>query len=170
MWGGLVTARQKSNMIEVEKNFDLRPGDKERLINNAKLLYRKTFTDVYYDNKNYYLTGMDYWLRERNGKFEFKVPLNTGLIKRRVTDQYRELETEDEIAHELKLNTKGGFGKCLLCENKRGNLLAVGRAFLPTASVSISPNNSWTLTTAKSGWSRRGKAKAVRFWWSFWVP
>lgn len=89
-------------MIEVEKNFDLRPGDKERLIEGAKFLKKKTFTDVYYDNDVYNLTGRDYWLRTRDGRFELKVPLNTESIKHRATDQYHELETDAEIVAALK--------------------------------------------------------------------
>ncbi|MBI2475994.1 MAG: CYTH domain-containing protein [Candidatus Taylorbacteria bacterium] len=93
-------------MIEVEKNFDLRPGDKERLIRNAEFVGRKSFTDVYYDTPNFSLTRRDYWLRTRNGKFELKVPLNQEGINSRKTDQYKELETDEEIARKLNLNVK----------------------------------------------------------------
>lgn len=88
-------------MIEIEKNFDLRSGDKERLIAGAKFLKKKTFTDVYYDNDAYNLTGRDFWLRTRDGRFELKVPLNTKNIGNRKTDRYRELETDAEIIREL---------------------------------------------------------------------
>lgn len=92
-------------MIEIEKNFDLRPGDKERLIAGAKFLKKRTFTDVYYDNDAYDLTGRDFWLRTREGRFELKVPLNTKNIGDRKTDRYRELETDAEIAAALELHT-----------------------------------------------------------------
>ncbi len=90
-------------MIEVEKNFDLRSGDKERLIAGANLVSKKTFTDVYWDSPDYRLTAKDYWLRQRDGKWELKVPMNSERIDKRATDQYRELETEEEIIAELKL-------------------------------------------------------------------
>ena len=90
-------------MIEVEKNFDLKPGDKERLIQGATLLKRRTFTDVYYDTADYKLTGNDYWLRTLDGRWELKVPQNKDSLKEKVSYQYEELETEVEIAKELKV-------------------------------------------------------------------
>ncbi len=92
-------------MIEVEKNFSLKPGDKERLIQGAELVSNKTFTDVYFDDKEYSLTTRDFWLRKRGDRFELKVPLNTA-GGREITDRYRELETDAEIAQELKLNAQ----------------------------------------------------------------
>ncbi len=93
-------------MIEIEKNFDLRPGDKERLIYDAELIESKSFTDTYYDNATYNLTSKDFWLRKRNNRFELKAPLNTKGVNREITDQYRELETDIEIATELGLLIK----------------------------------------------------------------
>lgn len=90
-------------MIEVEKNFDLAPGDKEGLIRGARFLERRVLTDVYYDTSEYDLTCRDYWLRERNGRWELKVPLNSENIGERLTDQYRELENEEEIVRQLDL-------------------------------------------------------------------
>jgi predicted adenylyl cyclase CyaB len=90
-------------MIEVEKNFDLRAGDKERLIEGSKFLHRKIFQDIYYDDKNYRLTKNDYWFRQRQDKWELKVPLNKESISNRLTDQYHELESDDEIVAELNL-------------------------------------------------------------------
>ncbi len=100
-------------MIEIEKNFDLKPGDKERLIKDAEFLGSKSFTDVYYDNATYDLTAKDFWLRTRDGRFELKVPLNTKGISRETTDQYRELETDEEIASELRLIIKDNLAKAL---------------------------------------------------------
>lgn len=90
-------------MIEVEKNFDLRPGDKEQLIAGAKFLGTKTYLDAYYDTPDYQLTGQDYWLRTRNGNFELKVPLNSGDPLGRQTDQYEELESDLAIIEKLGL-------------------------------------------------------------------
>ena len=67
-------------MIEVEKNFAVTEKDKACLIEDAVLLYKKVFTDVYYDSSDYALTGKDFWLRTREGKFELKVPQNVGNI------------------------------------------------------------------------------------------
>src|SRR3989338_8743904 len=91
-------------MIEVERNFDLKPGDKERLINGATFLSKKKFKDVYYDNDAYDLTLKDYWLRKRNDKWQLKMPLNKESIKDRKTDQYIEYETNKEILRVLGLD------------------------------------------------------------------
>lgn len=106
-------------MIEVEKNFKLKAGDKERLVAGAMLLEKKTFTDVYYDSNEYELTGKDFWLRSRNGRFELKVPLNTGHILNRVTDRYRELETDKEIGKVLGLTDADDLAKAIF---KKGYL------------------------------------------------
>lgn len=98
-------------MIEVEKNFDLKEGDKARLIKGAAFLEKKNIVDIYYDTKDYFLTGKDFWLRARNGKFELKVPLNAGSIFNRITDQYQELETNEDIAQELNLSDPGDMEK-----------------------------------------------------------
>ncbi|OGF73645.1 hypothetical protein A2Z63_00595 [Candidatus Giovannonibacteria bacterium RIFCSPLOWO2_02_44_8] len=83
-------------MIEVEKNFDLKPGDKERLIQGAKLIVKTTFTDIYYDAEDFRLTIKDYWLRQREGRWELKMPFGDTLQKKE-TDQYHELEDGGEI-------------------------------------------------------------------------
>lgn len=100
-------------MIEIEKNFDLRPGDKERLIRDAHLVSRKSFTDVYYDSKTYDLTRKDFWLRKRDERFELKVPLNTAGADRHPADLYRELESDEEIATELSLTIKSNLATAL---------------------------------------------------------
>ena len=83
-------------MIEVEKVFILTKEQEEALIKDAEFLGEKVFTDIYYDDKSYSLTTKDLWFRQRDGKFELKVPLNKSL-KERVSDQYQELESDQEI-------------------------------------------------------------------------
>jgi adenylate cyclase class IV len=87
-------------MIEIEKKFILTTEQEEMLVKDAQFLGEKQFTDSYYDTTEYTLTTKDVWLRERDGKYELKVPMNTS-IEERVIDQYRELETDEEIAHYL---------------------------------------------------------------------
>lgn len=100
-------------MIEVEKNFDLKPGDKERLIFGAQFISQKSFTDIYYDNANYALTSKDFWLRKRDDQFEFKVPLNIPGENRYTTDQYRELKSDREISAELGIAITAGLPAAL---------------------------------------------------------
>jgi len=83
-------------MIEVEKKFILTPEQEKSLIEKAEFLGEKQFTDTYYDDENFSLTTKDIWLRERDGKYELKLPMNESL-ENRVSDQYRELDVEDDI-------------------------------------------------------------------------
>ena len=90
-------------MIEIEKNFDLRSGQRERLITGARLFGRKIITDSYYDLVDYSLTRRDYWLRRRDNRWELKVPYNAAAVGDRLTDRYHELETESGIIAALQL-------------------------------------------------------------------
>ena len=83
-------------MIEVEKKFILTLEQEKNLTNGAEFLGEKQFTDIYYDDAKFSLTTKDIWLRERGGRFELKLPMNESLEKR-VSDQYRELDVEDDI-------------------------------------------------------------------------
>jgi len=83
-------------MIEIEKKFILTPEQEKNLVEEAEFLSTKQFTDIYYDDSDFSLTKKDIWLRERGGKFELKLPMNESL-ENRTSDQYRELENEDDI-------------------------------------------------------------------------
>ncbi|MDD2807479.1 MAG: CYTH domain-containing protein [Patescibacteria group bacterium] len=90
-------------MIEVEKKFILDENNKNRLTNGAEFLNKKIFTDIYYDTKEFTLTSQDKWLRSREGRFELKLPLHSGV--ERLVDQYNELENESEIKEALNFDT-----------------------------------------------------------------
>jgi adenylate cyclase class IV len=94
--------REVKKNIEVEKKFSLTDEQEMKLLEGAEFLGEKKFTDTYYDDDRYSLTTKDTWLRSREGRFELKVPLNVA-IEERVTDRYRELETDEEIAGYLNL-------------------------------------------------------------------
>lgn len=83
-------------MFEVEKGFILTKEQEKNLIKNAEFLGEKKFTDIYYDDENYSLTTSDLWFRQRDGKFELKVPMNKS-IEERISDQYEELEEDADI-------------------------------------------------------------------------
>ncbi len=87
-------------MIEVEKKFELDEDSQAKLLAGTSFVSEKTFTDTYFDTKDFSLTTKDIWLRDRGGRFELKIPLNDAWDKR-VSDQYRELETNAEIAEFL---------------------------------------------------------------------
>ena len=83
-------------MIEVEKKFILTTEQEKSLIEGADFLGEKKFTDIYYDDEDFSLTKKDLWLRNREGRFELKIPMNES-IEKRISDQYRELESDEEI-------------------------------------------------------------------------
>ena len=89
-------------MIEVEKKFILTNDDKARLIEGTTFIKEYVFEDSYYDNELFSLSSKDVWLRNRNGKFELKVPLHKSL--ERSADQYNEIEDENKIKKFLKLH------------------------------------------------------------------
>jgi len=110
-------------MIEVERKFVMNKENADSLTKNAKFLREIVFTDIYYDTPDHKLTTKDIWLRKRNGKFELKIPLG----RNEQADQYKEIETEDEIKKELKLNgkdlseglQKNGFKEFCTCTTTR---------------------------------------------------
>ena len=83
-------------MIEVEKKFILAPEQEKNLTEGGEFLGEKKFMDKYYDDIYFSLTTKDIWLRERDGKYELKLPLNES-IENRISDQYREIDTENDI-------------------------------------------------------------------------
>nr|CAG8463320.1 11350_t:CDS:1 [Entrophospora candida] len=93
----------QNSHFEIERKFTF---DLERIpilesnkgpikFQSIKFLYSKSFTDVYYDDddKNYPLSTQDIWLRERDGKWECKTPMNLTPSM----DSYHELVTHQEI-------------------------------------------------------------------------
>lgn len=89
-------------MIEVEKTLPFGEGAKNNLISGAEFLGEKILRDTYYDQPDFSLGIRDWWLRERNGKFELKIPVNGGFAG--PAEQYDELEEDAAIAQALGLN------------------------------------------------------------------
>lgn len=90
-------------MIEVEKKFLLSDEEIAILIEKAELITTTTIKDSYFDTPDFKLLSKDFWLRNRDGKFELKIPLKFGK-KAKHFNQYRELTSEEEIKKLLKLN------------------------------------------------------------------
>lgn len=89
-------------MIEIEKKFHLTQKQEIRLTQDAVFVGEKIQTDTYYDTSDVALTCKDIWLRNRNGRFEIKIPLH-ALGNKLALTQYEELETDEEICAFLKL-------------------------------------------------------------------
>lgn len=98
-------------MIEVEKKFSLSEENKKTLIQGAKFLGTKNFTDTYYDSATYTLTCADIWLRLRGDTFELKVAFYINGDKRAA--QYHEFTTDKEIRTQLQLPTNGTLAEVL---------------------------------------------------------
>ena len=94
-------------MIEVEKKFNLTDEEIERLTDGATFQKEIIIHDVYLDTDDYRLTLQDMWLRNRDGKFEMKVPTH----KRQdfLFADFRELTTDDEIKKAIGFTEDGSL-------------------------------------------------------------
>lgn len=95
------TAYGAEPVIEVERKFPVMDKHVAQLEDlGAKLIKRCTFSDVYWDTSSALLMTQDFWLRQRDGCWELKVPTGTqhGLIT-----QYQELTAECDIMAKLNL-------------------------------------------------------------------
>jgi len=70
-------------------------------------------TDTYYDSPSFELTTNELWLRERNGRFELKVPKHELGGKGTKVEHFLELENVDEIRDELGLDQSMPFATAL---------------------------------------------------------
>lgn len=93
-------------MIEVEKKFLISDKKIKKIIEVSDFVGQKELIDSYYDTKDFKLTTKDWWLRNRNGKFELKVSIqgSKGSI-----DQYHEIDDEKEICQNLQINYKNSL-------------------------------------------------------------
>ena len=90
-------------MIEVEKRFILQAGERSRLLKGAEPVSEHEINDVYFDNKDFFLTKQDKWLRNRNGEFELKVRIHKEPQHKRLVDRFNEITDEEAIRRELVL-------------------------------------------------------------------
>jgi predicted adenylyl cyclase CyaB len=100
-------------MIEIEKKFALTEEEAKRLLAGATFIKEVVMIDSYFDNAARTLSLKDCWLRERNGRFELKIASYKGEWKDQVVNQYRELETDTEIAEVLGLLIKTSLREAL---------------------------------------------------------
>lgn len=94
-------------MIEVEKKFLLDEEQEKKIITEAKFIFEKIFTDIYYDKSDYSLTKNDKWLRQRSGKWELKVSLDKTAGRK--GDIYDEIEDENKIREILNIPVEDNF-------------------------------------------------------------
>jgi len=91
-------------MIEIEKKYSIDREKIRELIQKAKFISKQELVDIYYDSDDFKLTTKDWWLRNRNGKFELKM-VNLGK-KNSAVDRYKEINDEREICQFLEIQYK----------------------------------------------------------------
>ncbi|KKQ18317.1 MAG: Thiamine-triphosphatase [Berkelbacteria bacterium GW2011_GWA1_36_9] len=102
-------------MIEIEKKFLINQPTLKKITRKAELISQQKLVDIYYDTVDFKLTTKDWWLRNRNGKFELKVSV---IGSKSSIDQYQEIDKEKEIYQYLKINLE----KSLLEALKQNNI------------------------------------------------
>ncbi len=95
-------------MIEVERKFIISNGVEKKILQSCVFLGEKKFTDIYYDDDKYSLTGKDNWLRSRDNNFEYKISLKNR-NERGNLDQYDEIQDINKIYECLNINNTGDF-------------------------------------------------------------
>ena len=101
-------------MIEVEKKFLIDQSILKKITKEAKFISQKKLVDIYYDTSDFKLTTKDWWLRNRNGKFELKVAV---LGSKSSIDQYHEIDEEKGICQHLKITFKNSLSETLKQNN-----------------------------------------------------
>lgn len=87
-------------IIEVERKFLLKP----RQCLPWSSSRREEFVDKYYDTPSFDLTGKNWWLRSRAGRWELKIG---RFIPKRATTMYEELTSEKGVANRLDFTLNG---------------------------------------------------------------
>ena len=93
-------------MIEVEQKFKISGEGYKRLLEQAKFVKEVENSDILYDDENFALLSNDIWLRQRNGKFELKIPKKDLKLK---IDIYEEIDDVDEICQKLHVQNLEKF-------------------------------------------------------------
>lgn len=87
--------------IEVEHKFVVGPHTQAALASlGAAREGCVSFKDIYYDTNEHTISFQDLWLRQRDGAWQLKHPVQKHASKP-ATDQYRELESEKDILNHL---------------------------------------------------------------------
>lgn len=103
-------------MIEVEKKFILSPAAEARLLEGARFISETKFRDIYFDTVDQKLTSQDWWLRQREEKYELKIPLHSA-VPGFTGDQYEEVAGEAKVARRLGLSLDNKSLSVCLFEN-----------------------------------------------------
>lgn len=86
--------------IEIEKKVFLTEEQRHMLWSSLPAHAAKIFCDIYYDGPGFPLTTRDWWLRQRDGAWELKIPWSTGHGETS-THSYEEVVEDDAILFRL---------------------------------------------------------------------
>lgn len=84
-------------MIEVERGYRLNETDYEIIKNNFEKVGEKHIYDEYYDDDGYTLMKWSFYIRNRNGDWDLKIPVK----EERPCDTYHEVEGKEEVKKAL---------------------------------------------------------------------
>lgn len=101
-------------MIEVEKKFALSEENIKKIEDTAEFVKEITNHDIYYDTKDYKLSKEDKWFRNRDGRFEIKIPIKNKNARRiNIYKEVTDLEKISEYIGLKKLSEDEDFEKNL---------------------------------------------------------
>ncbi|CAC5396560.1 THTPA [Mytilus coruscus] len=87
--------------IEVERKFRISSDCRQKLMDMGAVMAKENkFSDKYFDDIRYKMTLSDSWLRQRNGRWEFKIPPR-HMSKKDSSPQLLEITSETEIMKHL---------------------------------------------------------------------
>lgn len=87
-------------LVEIERKFFLTGGQQATLRSSLETLSEKELDDTYWDAPGYPLTTRDWWLRQRNGAWELKVPWARAQIGG--AESFEEFEGDAAVLNRLR--------------------------------------------------------------------
>jgi uncharacterized protein YjbK len=96
----LTVETTQADVLEIERKFLVNDSIKQLCELQCETKRIITMSDSYFDTKSFHLTTKDYWLRERNGAWELKAPIdfNSQETKDVAIDQYNEITDLGKIS------------------------------------------------------------------------
>lgn len=128
--------------VEVEHKFLVVPHTQAKLVSLGAVREGcASFKDIYYDTRDHTITFRDFWLRQRDGAWQLKCPVQEHSSKP-LTDQYIELETEKDILDQLL--TSGSLSFDDQCDNISLDQLVSDGVLISIAEF-ITTRETWLL-------------------------
>jgi len=121
--------------VEIERKFFLTAGQQAALRSSLETHSKKELADTYWDAPGYPLTRRDWWLRQRNGQWELKVP---WAQTQRLAESFEEFEGDAAVLTRLREDGFAGLPvNSASTEEELRNLSFAPFARLHTSRVSL---------------------------------